>query len=169
MRHYFASIFSVNYADYISKIEPLSYINFSTWNNQVHAILKGLDLDYALNTEKAHAASPIYEYYADRIKEYIPKLEKWEKSDRIAKMIIRCSLSVNMMRRFLSNGKNNEGLSTKELHNSIKAHFRKVFRFDKLINSRYDGISGLGNHVKSLFDMAYELKALGLDVSKSLW
>jgi hypothetical protein len=80
-------------------------------------------------------------------------------------MIIRCFLSVNMMRRFLSDGKNTEGLSAKELHNSIKTHFRKVFLFDKLINSRYDGINGLGNHVKSLFDMAYELKALGLDVS----
>ena len=80
-------------------------------------------------------------------------------------MIIRCSLSVNMMRRFLSNEKNSEGLSAKGLHNSIKTHFRKVFFFDKLINSRYDGISGLGNHVKSVFDMAYDLKALGLDVS----
>ncbi|CAD6212594.1 unnamed protein product [Miscanthus lutarioriparius] len=99
------------------------------------------------------------------MKEYIPKLEKWEKSNRIAKMIIRCSLSVNMMRGFLSDGKNNEGLSAKALHNSIKAHFRNVFLFDKLINSCYDGISGLGNHIKNLFDMAYELKALGLDVS----
>ena len=69
------------------------------------------------------------------------------------------------MRRFLSNEKNSKGLSAKGFHNSIKAHFRKVFLFDKLINSRYDGISGLGNHVKILFDMAYELKALGLDVS----
>ena len=131
----------------------------------MHAILKELDLDYALHEENPHVPSPIYEYYAERMKEYIPKLEKWEKSNRIAKMIIRCSLSVNMIRRFLSNGKNTEGLGAKELHNSIKAHFRKVFLFDKLINSRYDGISGLGNHVKILFDMAYELKALGLDVS----
>jgi hypothetical protein len=48
---------------------------------------------------------------------------------------------------------------------TLKAHFRNVFLFENLLNSRYDGISGLGNHVKSLFDMAYELKALGLDVS----
>ena len=73
----------------------------------MHAILKELDLDYALNEEKPHAP-PIYEYYDERMKEYIPKLEKWEKSNRIAKMIIRYSLSVNMMRRFLSNGKNTE-------------------------------------------------------------
>ena len=99
------------------------------------------------------------------MKGYIPKLEKWEKSDNVAKMIIRCSLSVNMMRRFLSNENNTEGLSAKELHNSIKAHFRKVFLFDNLLNSRYDGISGMGNHVNILFDMAYELKALRLDVS----
>jgi hypothetical protein len=42
--------------------------------------------------------------------------------------------------------------------------FKKVFLVDKLLSSCYDGISGLGNHIKSLFDMAYELKALGLDV-----
>ena len=77
MRHYFTSKKnSVNYADYISKIEPLSCINFFTWNNQVLAILKELDLDYTLNEEKPHAPSPIYEYYVERMKEYIPKLEK---------------------------------------------------------------------------------------------
>jgi hypothetical protein len=41
----------------------------------VHAILKELDLDYALNKGKPHAPS-IYEYHAERMKEYIPKLEK---------------------------------------------------------------------------------------------
>jgi len=79
-------------------------------------------------------------------------------------MIIRYSISFDM-RSFFPTEKDNRELSAKELHNSIKAHFRKVFLFDNLINSHYDGISGLGNHVKSLFDMAYELKALGLHVS----
>ena len=50
----------------MSTIEPLSYTNFPTWNNQVHAILKELDLDYALNEEKPHAPSPIYDYYTER-------------------------------------------------------------------------------------------------------
>jgi len=130
----------------------------------VHAILNEPDLDFALNEEKPHAPSPIYDYYIERIKEYTPKLEKWKKSDRIAKMIIRYSISFDM-RSFFPTEKDNRELSAKELHNSIKAHFRKVFLFDNLINSHYDGISGLGNHVKSLFDMAYELKALGLHVS----
>ena len=66
---------------------------------------------------------------------------------------------------FFPTEKDNRELSAKELHNSIKVHFRKVFLFDNLINSHYDGISDLGNHVKSLFDMAYELKALRLHVS----
>ena len=73
-------------------------------------------------------------------------------------MMIRCSLSVNIMRRFLSNGKTPSDY--------IKAHFRKVFLFDKLLNFHYDGIGGLSNDMKSLFDMVYELKALGLDVSE---
>jgi hypothetical protein len=69
-------IFSENYADYISNIGPLSTTNYPTWNNQVHAILKELDLDYALNEEKPHAPSPIYDYYIERMKEYTTKLEK---------------------------------------------------------------------------------------------
>jgi hypothetical protein len=113
----------------------------------VHAILKELDLDYALNEEKPHAPSPIYDYYTERMKECTPKLEKWEKSDRIVKMIIRYSILFDM--RFFPTEKDNRELSAKELHNSIKAHFRKVFLFDNLINSCYDGISGLSNHVKA--------------------
>ena len=78
MRYYFSSNFlSVNYTDYISTIEPLSCTNFSTWNNQVHVILKELDLDYALNEEKPRAPS-IYDYYIERMKKYTPKLEKME-------------------------------------------------------------------------------------------
>jgi hypothetical protein len=67
----------------------------------VCAILKELDLDYALYEKKPHAHTPIYEYYAERMKEYIPKLEKWEISDRIAKIIIRYSISFDM-RKFFS-------------------------------------------------------------------
>ena len=73
----------------------------------MYAILKELDLDYALNEEKPHAPSPIYEYYAERMNEYIPKLEKWEKSDRIAKMMIRYSISFDM-RSFFPTKKDNK-------------------------------------------------------------
>ena len=92
----------------------------------MHDILNELDLDYVLHEEKPRAPSPICVYYAERINEHIPKLEKWQKSDRIAKMIIKWLLSVNMIRRFLSNEKNKK-LSAKELHSSTRAHFRKVF------------------------------------------
>jgi hypothetical protein len=51
----------------------------------VHVILKKLDLDYVFHEEKSHAPSPICVYYAEKMKEHIPKLKKWQKSDRIAK------------------------------------------------------------------------------------
>lgn len=56
------------------------------------------------------------------------------------------------------------GLSAKELHYSIRAHFRKLFLVHNLLSSRYDRISGLSDHIKSLFDVVYELNALELDV-----
>ena len=128
------------------------------------AILKELDLDYVLYEEKPCAPSLISLYYDERMKEYIPKLEKWQKSEWIAKVIIQWLLSLNMMRRFLRS-EENMNLSAKELYNSIKSHFRKIFLYGELINSCYDGISGLDNHIKNMFDMAYELKELGLNVS----
>ena len=82
------------------------------------------------------------------MKEYTLNLEKWEKSDKIAKMTIRYSISFNMSWCF-PNEKENRELSAKELHNSIRAHFKNVFLVDRLLSSRYDGISGLGNHVKA--------------------
>jgi hypothetical protein len=54
----------------------------------VHVILKELDLDYVFYEKKPRAPSPICVYYAERMKEHIPKLEKWQKSDKIVKMII---------------------------------------------------------------------------------
>jgi hypothetical protein len=129
----------------------------------VLAILKELDLDYVLYEEKPCAPSLISLYYDEKM-EYVPKLEKWQKSDWIAKVIIQWSLSLNMMRRFLCS-EENMNLSAKELYNSIRAYFRKIFLYGELINSCYDGISGLGNHIKNMFDLAYELKALGLNVS----
>ena len=63
-------------------------------------------------------------------------------------MIIRYSFSFDM-RRFFPTKKDNRELSAKELHNSIRAHFKNVFLVDRLLSSRYDGISGLGNHVKA--------------------
>jgi hypothetical protein len=100
--------------------------------------LKEQDLDYTLHELKPHAPS-IYDYYTERMKEYTPKLEIWEKPDRIAKMIIRYSISFDM-RSFFPTEQDNRELSAKELHNSIRAHFKKVFLVDKLLSSCYDGI-----------------------------
>ena len=42
----------------------------------MHPILKELDIDYALNEERPHGPSPIYDYYIESMKEYTSKLEK---------------------------------------------------------------------------------------------
>lgn len=36
---------------------------------------------------------------------------------------------------------------------------------DNLFCSCYDGLSGLGDHIKGLYDMANDLRALGVNVS----
>ena len=41
-------IFSVDYKDLLSTIEPFNGTNFPKWNNEVCAVLRVLDFDYAL-------------------------------------------------------------------------------------------------------------------------
>ena len=40
--------FSVDYKDLLSTIEPFNDTNFPKWNNEVCAVLRVLDFDYAL-------------------------------------------------------------------------------------------------------------------------
>ena len=40
--------FSVDYKDLLSTIEPFNGTNFPKWNNEVCAVLRVLDFDYAL-------------------------------------------------------------------------------------------------------------------------
>ena len=44
--------FSVNYEGLLSTIEPFDGTNFPKRNKEVHAVLKVLDLDYALYEDK---------------------------------------------------------------------------------------------------------------------
>ncbi|KAG2657689.1 hypothetical protein PVAP13_1KG197810 [Panicum virgatum] len=109
---------SVNYEDLLSTIETFNGTNFPKWNKEVHAVLKVLDLDYALCEDKLVAPPANAKSYDEQMRKYNSNLEKWKHSNKLGKMVIKQSTSVAI--RVLPCIKNDEGLSAKEFLNSIE-------------------------------------------------
>ena len=63
--------------------------NFPKRNKEVHAVLKVLDLDYALYEDKTVNPSISTENHNEQLREYNSKLEKWQKSNEFAKLVIK--------------------------------------------------------------------------------
>ena len=86
-------------------------------------VLRVMDLDYALRVEKPIAPDLGDGKYNNKLKEYIAKSNKWERSNRMAYMIINDSISDEVRGGFpdkLSCRK----LNAKEFLNSIEENFK---------------------------------------------
>ncbi|KAG2604973.1 hypothetical protein PVAP13_4NG124719 [Panicum virgatum] len=70
-------------ASYMKAIKQFNGIDFPLWKKMIEGILEFLELDYVLYTVKPFP--PIYEYHF--------KLEQWEKDNKLAKRIIKRSIS----------------------------------------------------------------------------
>ena len=84
----------MNYEGLLSTIEPFNGTNFPKWNKEVRAVLKVLDLDYALCKDKPVAPTANTGNYDEQISKYNSYLEKREKSNKFEKMIIKQSISI---------------------------------------------------------------------------
>ena len=162
--------FSVNYEGLLCTIEPFDGTNFPKRNKEVHAVLKVLDLDYALYEDKTVNPSISTENHNEQLREYNSKLEKWQKSNEFAKLVIKHSIS-DAIRGAFPYMKGDRELSVKEFMNSIEESSKvnySNFLINKLSTSRYDWHNGLSIHIKSMYNMAAELKALGRFISDDL-
>ena len=162
--------FSVNYERLLSTIEPFDGTIFPKWNKEVHAVLKVLDLDYALYEDKTVNPSISTENHNEQLREYNSKLQKWQKSNEFGKLVIKHSIS-DAIRGAFPYMKGDRELSVKEFINSVEESSKvnySNFLINKLSISRYDGHSGLSIHTKSMYNMAAELEALGRFISDDL-
>ena len=60
-------------------------------------VLKVLDFDYALYEDKSVNPSISIENHNEQLREYTSKLEKWQKSNKFAKLVIKHSISDAIM------------------------------------------------------------------------
>ena len=130
----------------------------------MHAVLKDLDLDYALCEEKPIAPSVIHEDYVNKMREHTVSLVKWMTSNELTKLIIKQTISVELM-EVLPDKKNNRELTVKEFYKSIDLYFKKKFLIKSLFTSHYDGQIDIGEHIRNMVKMAHELNVFGVSIS----
>jgi len=74
-------------------IKQFNGIDFPLWKKMIEGILEFLKLDYVLYTVKPFPPTSGIEDYDEKMYEYHFKLEQWEKDNKLAKRIIKRSIS----------------------------------------------------------------------------
>jgi len=130
----------MSYKDLLCYIEPFNGTNFPKWNKEVRAVLKVLDFDYALYKDESFNPSISTENHNEQLRECNSKLEKWQKSNKFAKLVIKHSIS-DAIRGAFPYRKDDRKLSV-EFMNSIEESYKvnySNFLINKLSTSCYDG------------------------------
>ena len=126
------------------------------------AVLRVLDFGYALHEYKPVNPSISTENHNEQL--------SWKKINEFAKLVIKHSIS-DAIRGAFPYMKGDRELSVKEFMNSIEESSKvnySNFLINELSTSCYDGHNGLSIYIKSIYNMAAELKALGRFISDDL-
>ncbi|GJY51525.1 UBN2_2 domain-containing protein [Tanacetum coccineum] len=144
----------------VSGIEPLNGTKFSSWKEQVKISLSITDLDYALRFDKPNpltATSTV-----DEKRNY----EIWERSNRMSLMIMKNSISI-AIRGAIPDSEN-----AKEFLKSVEEQFKGSSKANastlilKMLTTKYDGLSGVREHIMMMNDMASKLKGMDMEISE---
>ncbi|KAJ0939016.1 putative RNA-directed DNA polymerase [Helianthus annuus] len=118
-----------------------------------------VDLDYALRHDPPTALTA--ESTTDQKIEH----EKWERSNRISLMVIKNSIS-SAIRGAIPDSEN-----AKEYLNSVEEQFKGSSKAHasslilKMLTTKYEGTSGVREHIMMMSDMAHKLKGLDMEIS----
>ncbi|GJS00642.1 UBN2_2 domain-containing protein [Tanacetum coccineum] len=145
---------------YMSRIEPLTGTNFSTWRDQVKLTLGVMDLDHALRINPLAGLTSESTAYQKRA------YEQWERSNRMSLMIIKNSISVAIRGAILDSENAKEYLTSvdEQFKGTSKAHESTLIL--KMLTTKYDGVSGVREHIMMMSDMANKLKGMYMEISE---
>ena len=141
-------------------------IDFPLWKKMIEGILEFLELDYVLYTVKPFSPTSGIEDYDEKIYEYRFKLELREKDNKLAKRIIKCSISDGIRGVF----DDEEDKTTCSFLYLIEMSHIQVcvsYLINRLTTTRYNGHGGLAKHIHYMLDIAYEIEVFGINLSDS--
>ncbi|CAN6246575.1 unnamed protein product [Urochloa humidicola] len=150
-------------ASYLNNIKPLNGANFPEWRGQIQTCLLWNDLDTVFKEDKP--AAPADESTS-------PAVEKWERSNRLAIMIMTQTISAGITGEIPTKNVADNDLTAKELLAKIEENFKsssKIYASTmimKLVSSQYNGQSGIREHILSMCDMTAKLKKMKMEISE---
>ena len=150
----------------LNSIEHLNGTNFPTWKEQISINLGVMDLDYALREKAPVPLSSDDENLAERTKVYEANKEKWERSNRLSLMIMKSTITLGIR------GAIPDSECAKTYLASVEEQFKgstKVYASTlimKMLTTKYDGASGVREHIMTMNDMAAKLKGMDMEISE---
>ncbi|GKA84968.1 putative RNA-directed DNA polymerase [Tanacetum coccineum] len=145
-----------------SALEDFSCVVFVPDRNIVIKLtLRVNDLDHALRIDPPAALTA--ESIADQKRAY----EQWERSNRMSLMIIKNSISVAIRGAIPDSENANEYLSSvkEQFKGTSKAHASTLIL--KMLTTKYDGVSGVREHIMMMSDMTNKLKCMDMEISEA--
>nr|XP_043619694.1 uncharacterized protein LOC122591477 [Erigeron canadensis] len=140
-------------------IQPLTGENYASWKDQLDLTLGYYDLDYTIRHDEPAAIT------ATSTAEQIAAFEKWDKANRLSLMTVKSSIPLGLRGAIPESDKVKDYLkSVKDyFKGSSKAHASSLML--KMLTLKYDGKSGVREHIMKMSDMANKLKTLEMEVS----
>ncbi|GAV62235.1 UBN2_2 domain-containing protein, partial [Cephalotus follicularis] len=138
----------------------LNETNFLTLKEQIGIVLGVMDLDHALRIDTPVAVT------TQSAIEQRAAYEKWERSNRMSLMIMKSSISVAIRGAIPDSNDAKTYLASVEeqFNGSSKAHASTLIM--KMLTTRYDGTSGVREHIMMMNDMASKLKGMEMAISE---
>nr|XP_043614323.1 uncharacterized protein LOC122586392 [Erigeron canadensis] len=140
-------------------IQPLTGANYTAWKDQLDLTLGYLYLDYAIRNDEPTVIT------ANSTAEQKATFEKWDKAIRLSLMTVKNSIPLGLRGDIPESDKVKDYLKSVEdyFKGSSKAHASNLML--KMLTLKYDGSSGVREHIMKMSDMANKLKTLEMEVS----
>ncbi|XP_071687850.1 uncharacterized protein [Rutidosis leptorrhynchoides] len=147
-------------ANCISGIEHLNGTNFVSWKDQIKISLGITDLDYALRFDQP---APLTD---ESTVEQKTVHDIWERSNRMSLMIMKNSISPAIRGAIPDSENAKEFLEfvEEQFKGSSKSHASTLIL--KMLTTKYDGVSGVREHIMMMNDMASKLKGMDMEISE---
>ncbi|XP_071708907.1 uncharacterized protein [Rutidosis leptorrhynchoides] len=152
--HFISALTPTVIANCIPRIEHLNGTNFESWKDQIKISLGIIDFDYAL-----------------RFDQPVPTVEQkrtydiWERSNRMSLMIMNNCITP-AIRGAIPDFENAKEFLTsveEQFKGSSKSHVSTLIL--KMLTTKYDGVSGVREHIMMMNDMASKLKGMDMEIS----
>ena len=149
---------------YINGVEKLGGNNFTSWKAQIKLIMLIMDKDHSMREDAPVAPAAAGDNdttLPERTAAYEKEKERWERSDRVALMIMDMTINP-AIRGALNKTPDN----AKDFMEKVEEYFKGSTKanastlLSKLMNTKYDGQGSVREHIMRLVDLRDKLKDL---------